>query len=70
MSGSADESFAALDRALGTPGLSAKHRARLLVLGARTYLHVGDVDAAGREADGALASAARKPTTPGRRAGR
>jgi DNA-binding CsgD family transcriptional regulator len=54
MSGSADESFTALDRALGTPGLSAKHRARLFVLGARTYLHLGDIDAAGREADGAL----------------
>ena len=56
-SGSADESFAALDRALGTPGLSAKHRARLLVLGARTYLNLGEVDAAGRRADAALASA-------------
>jgi DNA-binding CsgD family transcriptional regulator/tetratricopeptide (TPR) repeat protein len=56
MSGSAAESFAALDRALGTPGLSAKQRARLFVLGARTYLHVGDIDAAGREADGALAA--------------
>jgi DNA-binding CsgD family transcriptional regulator len=56
MSGSADESFAALDRARGTPGLSAKHRARLFVLGARTYLHLGDIDAAGREADGALAT--------------
>ena len=54
-SGSADEAFAALDRALGTPGLSAEHRARLLVLGARTYLALGDLDAAGREADGALA---------------
>ena len=57
MSGSADESFAALERALGTPGLSAKHRARLLVLTARTYLNLGDIDAAGREAGRALASA-------------
>jgi len=56
MSGSAAESFAALERALGTPGLSAGHRARLFVLGARTYLHVGDVDAAGREAGRALAT--------------
>jgi tetratricopeptide (TPR) repeat protein len=62
-SGSADESFAALDRALGTPGLSAKLRARLLVLGARTYLYVGDVDAAGRKADDALASAAEAEDT-------
>ena len=56
-SGSADESFAALDRALGIAGLSAKHRARLLVLGARTYLNLSEVDAAGRRADAALASA-------------
>jgi DNA-binding CsgD family transcriptional regulator/tetratricopeptide (TPR) repeat protein len=56
-SGSADESFAALDRALDIAGLSAKHRARLLVLGARTYLNLGEVDAAGRRADAALASA-------------
>ncbi len=41
-SGSADETFAAIDRALGAPRLSAKHRARLLVLGARTYLYLGD----------------------------
>ena len=57
MSGSADESFAALERALRTSGLAAKHRARLLVLTARTYLNLGDIDAAGREAGRALASA-------------
>ena len=34
--GSAAESFAALDRALASPGISARHRARLLVLAART----------------------------------
>ena len=56
-SGSADESFAALDRALGIAGLSAKHRARLLILGARTHLNLGEVDAAGQRADAALASA-------------
>ena len=69
MSGSADESFAALDRALGTPGLSARHRARLLVLGARTNLYLGDVDAAGREA-AARSRRRRRRTTPGRPAGR
>jgi DNA-binding CsgD family transcriptional regulator/transcriptional regulator with XRE-family HTH domain len=58
LGGSSTESFTTLDRALASPGLSAKHRARLLVLAARTYLHLGDIDAAGREADGALASAA------------
>ncbi len=39
------------------PALSAKHRARLLVLAARTYLYLGELEAADREADGALASA-------------
>jgi DNA-binding CsgD family transcriptional regulator/tetratricopeptide (TPR) repeat protein len=57
LAGSTAGSFATLDQALASPGLLAKHRARLLVLGARTYLSLGDVDAAGREADGALASA-------------
>jgi len=57
LGGSSTESFSTLDHALASPGLSAKHRARLMVLGARTYLHLGDVDAASREADGALASA-------------
>jgi len=58
LAGSAEESFAEIERALAAPELSAKHRARLLVLGARTYLYFGDVDAAGREANGALASIA------------
>jgi DNA-binding CsgD family transcriptional regulator len=57
LAGSSAESFATLDRALATPGLAAKHSARLLVLGARTYLHLGDLDAAGRGADKALTSA-------------
>ncbi len=39
-------------------GLSATHRARLLVLGARTHLYFGEVEAADRKADRALASAA------------
>jgi DNA-binding CsgD family transcriptional regulator/tetratricopeptide (TPR) repeat protein len=57
LDGSSAESLTTLDRALASPGLSAKHRARLLVLAARTYLHLGEVDAANREAGGALASA-------------
>jgi DNA-binding CsgD family transcriptional regulator len=56
-SGSADESYTALERALGTPGITGKHRGRLLVLAARTYLYFGDVEASGREANSALASA-------------
>ena len=70
LAGSADESFATLDQALAAPGITAKHRARLLVLAARTYLYLGDVEAAGREADSALAVGRRRRTTPGRPAGR
>jgi DNA-binding CsgD family transcriptional regulator len=57
LDGSSAESLTTLDRALASPGLSAKHRARLLVLAARTYLHLGELDAADRKAGGALASA-------------
>jgi DNA-binding CsgD family transcriptional regulator len=56
-SGSAGESFAALEGAISKPGITPKHRARLLVLAARTYLYLGDVEASGREANSALASA-------------
>jgi DNA-binding NarL/FixJ family response regulator len=57
MSGSGAESIAALEKALATPGTSAKHRARLLVLAARTYLYLADAEAADREANGALMAA-------------
>jgi DNA-binding CsgD family transcriptional regulator len=57
LAGSSAESLTTLDRALAAPGLSAKHRARLLVLGARTQLFLGELEAADREADNALASA-------------
>ena len=40
LAGSIAKSLATLDRALASPGLSAKHRARLLVLGARTYQYL------------------------------
>jgi ATP/maltotriose-dependent transcriptional regulator MalT len=55
--GSPDESIAALQQALDTHGLTARHRARLLVLAARNYLYLGNLDAASREANIALASA-------------
>ena len=58
LAGSAEESFATIERALTAPGLSVTHRARLLVLGARTHLYFGEVEAAGRKATGALALAA------------
>jgi tetratricopeptide (TPR) repeat protein len=50
-------SLAALDRALASPGLSARHRARLLVLGARIRFNLGEVEKAGQVATVALAAA-------------
>ncbi len=52
------ESLATLDRALGTPGISAGHRARLLVLAARTHSNRGDVEKAAEVATSALEAAA------------
>jgi len=57
LAGSGAESFTALEKALDAPGTSAKHRARLFVLAARTYLYLGDSEAADREANRALTSA-------------
>ena len=37
------ESLASLDRALASPGISARHRARLLVLAARTHSNLGEI---------------------------
>jgi DNA-binding CsgD family transcriptional regulator/tetratricopeptide (TPR) repeat protein len=51
------ESLATLDRALASPGISARHRARLLVLAARTHSNVGEVEKAGQVAASALAAA-------------
>ncbi len=55
--GRSAESLATLNRALATPGISAQHRARLLVLAARTHLNLGEVETAGRVATDALAAA-------------
>ncbi len=57
LAGQSAESLATLDRALATPGISARHRARLLVLAARTHSYLGEVDKAGPVADAALAAA-------------
>jgi DNA-binding CsgD family transcriptional regulator/tetratricopeptide (TPR) repeat protein len=48
------ESLATLDQALASPGISARHRARLLVLAARTHSNFGEVEKAGRVAAEAL----------------
>jgi DNA-binding CsgD family transcriptional regulator len=57
LAGQSAESLATLDRALATPGLSAGHRARLLVLAARTHDYLGEVEKAGEVATRALAAA-------------
>jgi DNA-binding CsgD family transcriptional regulator len=57
LEGQSAESLATLDQALATPGISARHRARLLVLAARTHSYLGEVDKAGQVADAALAAA-------------
>ena len=50
LAGESAESLAALDRALASPGISARHRARLLVLAARTRSYLGEVEKAGQVA--------------------
>jgi DNA-binding CsgD family transcriptional regulator/tetratricopeptide (TPR) repeat protein len=56
--GRSAESLATLNRALAAPGISATHRARLLVLAARTHSNLGEVETAGRVAAAALDAAA------------
>jgi DNA-binding CsgD family transcriptional regulator len=51
------ESLATLDEALAAPGISARHRARLLVLAARTHNNLGEIERAGQVAAEALAVA-------------
>jgi DNA-binding CsgD family transcriptional regulator len=55
--GRLDESLRALDIALELPDLDHRHRARLLVLAARTHRSLGRVDRAGKVAEEALAVA-------------
>ena len=57
MDGRFAESLAALDLALASPGISARHRARLLVLAARTHNILGQAAKAGEVAGTALAVA-------------
>ena len=58
LAGESAESLATLDRALASPGITARHRARLLVLAARTHSYLGEAETAARVADSALAAAA------------
>ena len=55
--GESAECLATLDRALALPGISARHRSRLLVLAARTHLSIGAAETAGRVATDALEAA-------------
>ncbi len=48
------ESLATLEDALDSPGISDRHRARLLVLAARTHSNRGDAEKAGQVAAAAL----------------
>jgi DNA-binding CsgD family transcriptional regulator/tetratricopeptide (TPR) repeat protein len=57
LAGSFAESLATLDRALALPGISARHRARLLVLAARAHSSFGEIDKGGQVAASALAAA-------------
>ena len=57
LAGSSAQSLATLDRALAAPAISARHRARLLVLAARTHSYLGEVEKAGQAATSALAAA-------------
>jgi DNA-binding CsgD family transcriptional regulator len=54
LAGLGPESLATLDEALAAPGISVGHRARLLVLAARTRSILGEVDMSGRVASDAL----------------
>ncbi|WP_213451783.1 helix-turn-helix transcriptional regulator [Rhizomonospora bruguierae] len=57
MAGRHGELLPALERALRAPGVEPRHRARLLVLVARTHRAVGRLDAAQAAAEKALAAA-------------
>ena len=57
LAGEAAESLAVLDRALAAPGISARHRARLLVVAARTHSSLGEVEKADSAATSALEAA-------------
>jgi DNA-binding CsgD family transcriptional regulator len=55
--GSSADSLAALELALSSPDLSARHRARLLVLAGRTHKYLGQLDQAAEVTTRALAEA-------------
>ena len=58
LAGESPESLASLERALAAPGISTRHRARLLALAARTHLNSSEVETAGLVAADAREAAA------------
>jgi DNA-binding CsgD family transcriptional regulator/tetratricopeptide (TPR) repeat protein len=57
LAGSSAESLTTLNQALAAPGISARHRARLLVLAGRTHNHLGELEKAAQVASSALDAA-------------
>ena len=57
LAGRTAESLSMLDKAMTAPGITVRHRARLLVLAARTHSHLGEIEEAGQVAADALAAA-------------
>ena len=57
LAGSSARSLATLDQVLAAPGIPARHRARLMVLAARTHCELGQPARAGQVAAGALEAA-------------
>jgi DNA-binding CsgD family transcriptional regulator/tetratricopeptide (TPR) repeat protein len=57
LAGEFAESLATLNRALASPGISARHRARLLVLAARAHSYLGELEKGRQVAAGALEAA-------------
>jgi DNA-binding CsgD family transcriptional regulator len=57
LTGSAAESLRTLDQALAAPGITARQRARLLVLAGRTHTYLGELEKAGQVASSALTAA-------------
>jgi DNA-binding CsgD family transcriptional regulator len=55
--GRSGEFLVTLDRALDAPGISARHRARLLALAARTHSYVGEIEKASQAGHIALQAA-------------
>jgi ATP/maltotriose-dependent transcriptional regulator MalT len=57
IAGSSAEALATLDSALAMPGLSPRHRARLLVSAARMHFNLGEIEKAGQVAADAFTAA-------------